>query len=79
MRAYERFVQYVQVHTASAEDLSKTPTTERQFDLSRLLAREMESLGMEGVYVEIDKTGLTKAEAKQGELTIRDFQGIFPS
>lgn len=52
MRAYERFIQYVQVHTASSEDLSKTPTTQRQFDLSRLLAKEMEAMGMEGVYVD---------------------------
>ena len=52
MRAYERLIQYVQVHTASSEDLSRTPTTERQFDLSRLLAREMESMGMEDVYVD---------------------------
>ena len=52
MRAYERLVRYVQVHTASAEDTSVTPTTQRQFDLSRLLAKEMEELGMEGVFVD---------------------------
>jgi tripeptide aminopeptidase len=52
MRAYERLIQYVQVHTASAEDCERTPTTERQFDLSRLLAKEMEALGMEGVFVD---------------------------
>ena len=52
MRAYERLIQYVQVHTASSENLSKTPTTDRQFDLSRLLAKEMEEMGMEGVYVD---------------------------
>lgn len=38
MRAYERLIRYAKVHTASSEDLSHTPTTERQFDLSRLLA-----------------------------------------
>ena len=52
MRAYERFIQYVQVHTASSEDLSKTPTTQRQFDLSRLLAKEMEAMGMQNVLVD---------------------------
>ena len=52
MRAYERLIQYVQVHTASSEDCDRTPTTERQFDLSRLLAKEMEALGMEGVFVD---------------------------
>jgi tripeptide aminopeptidase len=52
MRAYERFIQYVQVHTASSEETETTPTTLRQFDLSRQLAGEMESLGMEGVRVD---------------------------
>ena len=52
MRAYERFIQYVQVHTASSEETDSTPTTQRQFDLSRLLAGEMEGLGMEGVLVD---------------------------
>ena len=48
MRAYERLIRYAKVHTASSEDLSRTPTTERQFDLSRLLAEEMTELGLEG-------------------------------
>ncbi len=52
MRAYERLVKYVQVHTSSSEDLSRTPTTERQFDLSRLLADEMKALGLEDVFVD---------------------------
>ena len=52
MRAYERLIKYVQVHTASSEDLSKTPTTGRQFDLARLLADEMRALGMEDVSVD---------------------------
>lgn len=52
MRAYERLIQYVQVHTASSEDTSVTPTTERQFDLSRLLEKEMKELGLQGVFVD---------------------------
>ena len=52
MRAYERLIRYVQVHTASSEDTSVTPTTERQFDLSRLLEKEMKDLGLEGVFVD---------------------------
>ena len=52
MRAYERLLQYVTVHTASAEDCEETPTTRRQFDLSRLLEKEMKALGMEGVFVD---------------------------
>ena len=52
MRAYERLIKYVQVHTSSAEDLSRTPTTERQFDLSRMLAEEMTAMGLEDVFVD---------------------------
>ena len=52
MRAYERFIQYVQVHTASSEETDATPTTQRQFDLSRLLAKEMETMGMQNVLVD---------------------------
>lgn len=49
MRAYERFIDYVKIHTASAEGVDETPTTARQFDLSRRLAAEMTELGMSGV------------------------------
>lgn len=50
MRAYERLLKYVAVHTASSEESSSTPTTERQFDLSRLLAGEMRAMGISNVY-----------------------------
>ncbi len=50
MRAYERLIQYVKVHTASSLDTETTPTTYRQFDLSRRLAREMRAMGMAEVY-----------------------------
>ena len=50
MRAYERLLHYVRVHTASSEDLSRTPSTECQFDLSRMLAAEMRELGFSEVY-----------------------------
>ena len=52
MTALERFIQYVKVHTASAEDTEQTPTTERQFDLSRLLEREMKELGLQEIFVD---------------------------
>ena len=52
MRAYERLIRYAQIHTASAENVDKTPTTRRQFDLSNLLAMEMWQLGMESVFVD---------------------------
>ena len=50
MNVKDRFLRYVKVHTASAEDLSHTPTTERQHDLARLLCEEMREMGMQGVY-----------------------------
>lgn len=50
MRAYERLLKYVRVHTASAEDADTTPSTARQFDLAHLLAEELRALGMAEVY-----------------------------
>ena len=52
MTALERFIHYVKIHTASAEDTDATPTTERQFDLSRLLEQELRELGMQDVYLD---------------------------
>ena len=37
MKPYERFMNYVRIHTASSEDSSSVTTTERQFDLANLL------------------------------------------
>ena len=50
MRAYERLIRYAQIHTASAEGAAQTPSTPRQFNLSRLLAEEMRQLGFAEVY-----------------------------
>lgn len=52
MKASERFLKYVKIHTASSEETTTTPTTPRQFDLSRLLAEELTALGMEEVYTD---------------------------
>ncbi len=51
MRAYERLLNYVKVHTASAEGVESSPTTQRQFDLARQLCDELRSLGVEDAYV----------------------------
>jgi tripeptide aminopeptidase len=44
----ERFLRYVRIHTTSDEALAatRTPSTERQLDLSRLLVEELHSLGL---------------------------------
>lgn len=44
--AYERFLQYARIHTASSEESSSVPTTERQFVLANLLAEELKSIGV---------------------------------
>ena len=52
MRAYERFINYVKISTASAEEAEGTPSTARQFDLARVLERELREMGVQDVYVD---------------------------
>ncbi|MBO6040670.1 MAG: peptidase T [Oscillospiraceae bacterium] len=52
MKAYERLINYARVHTASSDDTSRIPSTDRQFDLADLLADEMHALGFSGVTVD---------------------------
>ena len=52
MRAYERLLKYVKIHTASDESTETVPSTDRQFDLAKLLAEEMKELGIEGARVD---------------------------
>ena len=52
MRAYERFLQYVKVHTTSDPTSPTHPTTPRQFDLANKLAEEMKALGLSDVRVD---------------------------
>ena len=46
MRAYERFIRYVKIHTTSDESSDTCPSTQRQFELARLLAEELRSMGV---------------------------------
>ena len=52
MKTYERFLNYVRIHTASSEDSSSVPTTERQFDLANLLVKELHAIGVENARVD---------------------------
>lgn len=52
MKTYERFLNYVTVHTASAEDSTSVPTTARQFDLARQLVDELHQIGVENARVD---------------------------
>lgn len=47
--ALERFLRYVKVHTTSEDDVEKTPTSDRQFDLAKTLKAELEELGLKDV------------------------------
>jgi len=49
MRSYERFLKYVTVHTASADEQGVTPSTPCQWDLARMLEKEMKELGLSDV------------------------------
>ena len=46
MRAYERLLNYVVVHTTSDEESVTVPTTVRQFDLARMLVDELHGIGV---------------------------------
>lgn len=52
MKAYERLLNYVRVHTTSDEESTSVPTTSRQFDLARILVKEMQELGIKDVRLE---------------------------
>ena len=52
MRAYERLLNYVVIHTTSDENSKTVPSTKRQFDLANLLVKEMKNLGIEDASVD---------------------------
>jgi len=52
MRAYERFLKYVTVHTTSDPRSTSNPTTKGQFDLAHQLVDEMKKLGITDAYVD---------------------------
>ncbi|HKJ85012.1 MAG TPA: hypothetical protein VKA06_02995, partial [Spirochaetia bacterium] len=47
-----RFLRYVRVHTTSDPHIATTPSTERQFDLARMLASELRDLGVSDVVLD---------------------------
>ena len=52
MRAYERLLQYVRVHTTSDPNSGTHPSSARQFDLARMLVEELKTLGVEDAFVD---------------------------
>ena len=86
MKAYERLLRYVKYHTASDENGTATPTSERQFDLARALTEELTALGLEAaldehcyVYGKLKATPGYEGRAKIGFIahmdTAPDFSG----
>src|SRR3954469_12186130 len=47
----DRFLRYVKIDTQSAEDQNTVPSTKKQFDLARLLEKELNALGVKNVRV----------------------------
>ena len=58
-RVVERFLRYVRIDTQSDRDSGTTPSTEKQKDLSRLLAEELRGLGLADA--EMDEHGYVYA------------------
>ena len=55
----ERFLRYVKIDTQSAESVEKHPSTEKQFNLAKLLAEELKAIGLEEI--NIDQYGIVTA------------------
>ena len=51
-RAYERFLNYVKIHTTSDEESGLHPSFKGEFDLANILVDELKALGMSGVRVD---------------------------
>lgn len=49
--AIDRFLRYVKIDTQSAEDQDTVPSTKKQLDLAKLLAKELKDLGAQNVRV----------------------------
>ena len=52
MRAYERLLRYAQVYTTSDPHSGTHPSSQRQFDLARMLVEEMKELGIQDAAVD---------------------------
>ena len=66
MKAYERLLNYVVIHTTSDESSETVPSTKRQFDLANLLVKEMKDLGIEDATVDENSYVLGHLPATKG-------------
>ncbi len=60
--ALARFLRYVRIDTQSKDDCEDVPSTKKQLDLQRLLARELLALGLE--QVQLDSHGYVMARLR---------------
>ena len=51
MSALERFIRYAEIDTQSDPYSGTTPSTAKQFDLARLLERELREMGIEDAWL----------------------------
>ncbi len=51
-KAYERFIDYVKIHTTSDEESGTHPSFEGEFDLAKLLVRSLNKIGMKDARVD---------------------------
>ena len=66
MKAYERLLNYVVIHTTSDESSETVPSTKRQFNLANLLVKEMKALGIEDATVDENSYVLGHLPATKG-------------
>ena len=50
-RPYEKLIRYCRINTMSDDTVPASPTTVRQFDLARLLEKELREIGLRDVYL----------------------------
>ena len=48
-KVLERFLKYIKIDTQSDENSETTPSTEKQFNLAKVLKKELEDLGLQDI------------------------------
>ena len=71
MRAYERLLKYVRVWTTSEEESQTSPTTERQFDLARMLVQEMREIGIKDADIRQYIYSMEKLSRDENSITLK--------
>ena len=66
MRAYERLLKYARVYTTSDDKSGEHPSTQRQFDLARMLVDELKGLGIENAQLDDKCYVYASIEASEG-------------